>query len=262
MKHRIVSAIKQRWYSSVASKPPSLDVNYSQSDYVDFMKTEVFCYSPTYAKARVIVNGQKKLLDALNRSNVIIGMLHHGSWILIGGVIRHVLNLPYTVIASRRNFDVMSDIDRRYWENAHQFVAAYYGSHFFYSDQSPFRIIKWLNKRPAVLGVVLDVREYNQNYDESKIMFDNRQLFVQTGPAKLARMANVSIVPAGIHYNLSLKKHELEFYDAISPENILSDTVLTQSVFKSLESNYTQYEQQCFYDIKEVFSIPHVPSKM
>ena len=255
-----LSRVKHCWHCYASSTPPLLEQGYTQCDYVEFMKAEIFCYSPNYAKARVVVTGQDKFLSALSDSNVMIGMLHHGSWILIGGVIRHVLNLPYTVIASRRNFDIMSENDRQYWSHAHRLINAHYESQCFYTDQSPLRLIKWIKKRPAVLGVVFDVREYNQSYNESKITFDDRQLYVQTGPAKLARMTNVTIVPAAIHYDPLQKKHELEFFDALLPKNFTSDATLTQAVFSAIEPTYVAYDRQCFYDMPQLFSAPHIPN--
>ncbi|MEA3464448.1 MAG: hypothetical protein U9R29_00275 [Thermodesulfobacteriota bacterium] len=259
-KNSFISCVKHRWNSCLSATPPPLGNEYTQSEYVDFMKAEISRYSPSYTKARVTVKGEEKLLSAMEQSNVIIGMLHHGSWILIGGVIRHVLNLPYTVVASRRNFDVMSENDKQYWEYAHRLINTHYQSQCFYSDQAPFRVIRWLNKQPAALGVVFDVREYNQSYNESKIAFDDRQLYVQTGPAKLARMTNVTIVPAAIHYDQAQRKHELEFFDALSPVKFSSDVALTQAVFSALEPNYTTYERQRFYDMTELFSAPHIPN--
>ena len=91
-----ISTRGKRWlWSRVASSPPPLNKEYSRADYIQFMRSEVMLQSPAYARGRVRIHGLDNLLTALESSNVILGFLHHGSWLLIGGVIRHVLDLPH-----------------------------------------------------------------------------------------------------------------------------------------------------------------------
>ncbi len=249
-----------RWFwSQVASAPPPLNVQHSRAEYLQFMKAEILRQSPAYAKGRVCIHGLEHLLAALDKSNVILGLLHHGSWLLIGGVIRHVLNLPYAVIASRRNFDVMRGEEVRFWRYAHLVISAYYESPLFYSDQSQFKVLRWMKPKPRILGIALDVREYDQPHKESEITFAGNRLWVQTGPAKFARVSRSKIVPAGIHYDAVAKIHHLEFHEMIDPLHQSTDQETTQKVFTSLENNYTSYMQQGFGDLIKTFSVPHKP---
>ena len=103
------------------------------------------------------------------------------------------------------------------------------------------------------------MREYNQFHKESEISFADHRLWVQTGPAKLARVAKSKIVPAGIHYDPVGKIHHLEFYNMIDPTMQSSDVETTQKVFTALENNYTSFEQQGFGTLVKTFSIPHKP---
>ena len=255
---RTLSArINRRYNTWLASNPPPLPLEYTRSDYHDFMKTELMQYSPAYARGRVVVRGQNNLFKALEDSSVILGLLHHGSWILIGGVIRYVLGLPYSVIASRRNFDTMPSVEATYWENAQKFIAQYYGSELFFSDQPSIRLFRWLQKKAGILGVAFDVREADQFHNESEIQFGGQRLWVQSGPAKLARSSKSLIVPAGIHYVPEHKVHELIFYDAINPEDYASDFHVTQQLFTSLEAHYLSYSHQGFNDLIAMFSAPH-----
>ena len=247
------------WWARFNNSPPFLNQEYSRTDYTNFMKQEIFRLSPAYARGRVRIKGRKKLLSAIEQSNVIIGLLHLGSWILIGGVVRHVFGLPYTVIASRRNFAVMSDEDRSYWAKAHESIQSYYGEDFIFTDQSVFRTMSWFKRRPAVLGVAFDVREFDQALKESEIEFAGCRLWVQTGPARLAGLAKVLVVPASIHFKPESRMHELEFFDAIDPCRMESEQALIQAVFSALAPVYSANKLQGFFDLNENFSKPHEP---
>ena len=255
----ILVSIRRRW-GRLINPPPALSQDYSCADYNRFMKQELFRLTPSYTHNRVLVKGKDNLLSAIKKSNVMIGLLHHGSWILIGGVVRHVLKLPYTVIASRRNFAVLSEVDRIYWTRAHEYIQTYYGENFIFTDQSPFIAMSWLKRSIAVLGVAFDVREFDQAYTESKINFVGHQLWVQTGPARLAGLSKVLVVPASIHFKPECRMHELEFYDVIDPGQLNSAQALTQAVFSVLEPVYNAYKKQAFFDIIESFSLRHQPS--
>lgn len=247
----------RRWWSRLTSPtPPPLAVDHGRAEYVAFMKEEILRYTPAYARGRVEVRGQEKLLAALAQANVMVALLHHGSWILIGGVVRHALGIPYTVIASRRNFAVMSEEDADYWRQAHDVTQAYYGAEFIFTDQPPFRAIRWLKRRPAVLGVAFDVREFDQPHRESEIDFAGHRLWVQTGPARLAQLAKVLVVPATIHFDPRRRLHQLTFLDVLDPQAV-SDLELTQAVFSALAPAYLAHERQAFFDMPAVFSRPH-----
>jgi lauroyl/myristoyl acyltransferase len=248
----------QRYCNIFISKaPPPLSQDYNRADYLEFMKEELFRYSPAYARGRVLMHGQKNLFKALENSSVILGLLHHGSWILIGGVLRYVLGVPYTVVASRRNFAVMPQEEIRYWQKAHEFISRYYGAPLFFNDQSPIHLFRWLNRKSTVVGVAFDVRESGEAHKESEILFSGRRIWVQTSQAKLARLTKSVIIPAGIHYLPECKMHALEFYPAITPCDFASDVEVTQAVFTSLEKNYMSFENQGFNDLLNMFSIPH-----
>ncbi len=224
------------------------------------MKAELSLYSPAYVKGRVRYQGHEKLIGALTNDNVVLALLHHGSWILIGGVVRHVLGYPYTVIASRRNFAVMPEDEVRFWVKAHRLVEKFYTESLFYSDEPPKRILHWLKQRPAVLGVAFDVREYKQSHREYPITFAGQQIWMQVNPARIARLSDALIVPASIRYAVEDQVHRLEFYDAIDPKNFASDAAVTQAVFTALESGYMADYQQGFNDLLERFRVQRSPS--
>jgi hypothetical protein len=250
------------WFSShrltrSCPHPPPLAADHDRASYAAFMKEEMQLYSGAYAKKRVKVAGKHCILDASRHASIVLGLLHHGSWILIGGVLRHVLHLPYTVIASRRNFDVMPDDESAFWREKHKFIAGYYRAPLLYSDQSPREALAWLRKPGQVLGVAFDVREHEKSHRECQVEFAGHRLWAQISPARIARISRSLIVPASIHYSVESRQHELTFHDAIDPRQFGSDSDVVQKVYSTLESNYMQYPQQGFNDIVAMFGAPH-----
>jgi len=258
---RLFDRLLNAFSGMTAPDPPPLALSYTRADYSAFMKAELMQLTPLYARKRVRVSGRHHLYQGLRTGSVMLGMLHHGSWLLIGGVIRHRLHLPFNVIASRRNFDVMSNADLTYWSQAHQHLTDYYGTEPFYSDQSSYRVLSWLKGFRNVLGVALDVREYNQKHQEEPLEFLNETIWIQTAPARLARLAGVKIIPTLINYEPALGRHELRFYPAIDPERQQSDAQTTQAVLATLQSDYARYQKQAFFDLCQVFSTPHCPQE-
>jgi len=245
-----LSAVRQRLWPV----PPHLPERYTLTDYVRFMCEETFRYSARYARRLVVMHGQEHLLEAARKSGVMVAFLHYGSWILAGGAIAHRLGLPYTVIASRRNLEIMPVEEKRFWEGAHQRIGRLYGHPMFFTDQSPRGPIKWLGKSGHVLGVVLDVREHGQRYEEHPFQFLGHTVFMQCGPARLARIAGVPIVPASIEYRPGERRHHLRFDAAVFPDRDPRHT--TQQLLRVLEEQVARIPQQQFHDILAEFSRP------
>ncbi len=245
-----LAAVRQRLWPA----PPHLPENYTLNDYVRFMREETFQYSVRYARRLVVIHGREHLLEAARNGGAMVAFLHHGSWILAGGAIAHRLGLPYTVIASRRNLEIMTPEEKRFWEGAHQRISRLYGHPMFFTDQSPRQPIKWLKKKNHVLGVVLDVREQGQRVEEHPFQFLGHTIFMQSGPARLARIAGVPIVPAGIQYRPRQRCHHLYFDAPVFPDGNPQHT--TQHLLRVLEKHVARAPQQQFHDIIAEFSRP------
>ncbi|MDD2558033.1 MAG: hypothetical protein RBR43_06995 [Desulfuromonadaceae bacterium] len=251
--------IKRRLNALIAPAPPELKPDYTAAEYQHFMKQELLRATPAYARGRMVVRGYaQNLLPALEQSSVVLGFLHHGSWILIGGAMRYLFDVPYTVIASRRNLPLMGTDEAEYWQHIHKIMADYYGTEIFYTDQTPRKILNWLKRTGSVLGVALDVREHEQYPTEHEILFNGGTLWVQTGPAKLARVSRSVIVPCSICYVAEHRVHELTFHAPVEPLQHQSDAQVTQHVFSALEHAYIDYPRQEFHDLMGVFSHPYV----
>jgi lauroyl/myristoyl acyltransferase len=241
--------------------PPELAESYTLADYGRFMREETFHFSARYARRLVVMHGHEHLLKAARNSGAIVAFLHYGSWILAGGAIAHRLGLPYTVIASRRNLEIIpqeAQEEKRFWEGVHQRVSRLYGHPLFFTDQSPRQPIKWLKKNGHVLGVVLDVREPGQQIEEHPFQFLGHTIFMQSGPARLARIAGVPIVPATIQYRPRERRHHLYFDAPVFPNGNSQHT--TQQVLQALEKYVARAPQQQFYDIIIEFGQQGVPA--
>ena len=245
-----VKALRQRLWP----EPPELPELYTLADYGHFMREETFHYSARYARRLVVIHGREHLLEATRNGGAMVAFLHYGSWILAGGAIAHRLHLPYTVIASRRNLEVDTPEEKRFWEGVHQRVSSLYGHPMFFTDQSPRQPIKWLKKNSHVLGVVLDVREHGQRYEEYPFEFLGHTIFMQTGPARLARIAGVPILPASIEYRPRQGCHHLYLDTAVSADGNPKHT--TQHLLRVLEKHVARAPKQQFYDIVAEFARP------
>lgn len=245
-----ISAVYQRLFPS----PPLLSEEYTLVDFARFMREETFCYSRRYTRRLVVLHGQEHLLKAAGNSGVMVNLLHYGSWILAGGSIVHKLGLPYTVIASRRNLEIMVPEEREFWKGVHQRGHHLYGHPLFYTDQSPRLPIRWLKTTGNVLGVVLDVREHNQKYEEYPFQFLDHTLFMQYGPARIACIANVPMIPTTIQYQPKEQRHHLYFDAPVFPNG--NPQYMTQQVLQAMEKYFISAPEQQFYDIVTEFRQP------
>ncbi len=247
------SALRQRLFPM----PPMLPERYSLVDFGRFMRDETFLYSPRYAHRFVVVHGQENLVDLARNSGVMVNFLHYGSWTLAGGSITHGLGLPYTVIASRRNLEITTPEEKNFWSGVHQRLYQLYTNPLFFTDQSPRLPLNWLKSTGHVLGVVLDVREYNQKYKEHPFQFLGHTLYMQSGPARLACIAQVPMVPATIQYHPKERCHHLFFDSPVFPNG--DPQQMTQQLLQSLEMHLIEVPEQQFYDIIAEFSRPAIP---
>ena len=181
-------------------------------------------------------------------------MLHHGSWILAGGAVVHQLRLPYTVVASRRSLDDEPDAVRAFWLGVHQRGADLYAQRLLYSDEPALGAVRWLQQQGQVLGVVLDVRDGGKPTPEQAFNFCNTKVFLQTGPAKLARIAKASVVPMVTVYDPVRAIHDVHFLPAVASG--MSDAATTQAALGAMEPLFAVSQQQAFYDILEVCGKP------
>lgn len=239
--------------------PPDLPRGFTAADFNRFMREETFIYSPRYAKQRVVIhNGD--MLRELARDHgrgIILPFLHYGSFFLIGGAVRHQLGITYSAIASRRNLrlELVTEEQKAFWEGVHARGEALYGNSMFYTDEPPNRLMRWLKTPGNTLGIVMDVREPGQAIEEHALTLLGKTVYMQTGPARVACLAQAPMVPTTIRYDAREKRHHLYFSAPVMPND---DPVgMTQAVLNALEPALIEAPEQQFYDICSTFSTPH-----
>ena len=234
--------------------PPNLPENFTMAEFGRFMKEETFLYSAGYARGRVVVHGRENLLDAAGQTGAVAAFMHYGSFFLIGGAIRAQLGLPYTAIASRRNLEIAPEPDKKFWYGVHGRSGRLYSRPLFYTDESPRLPLSWLEQPGNVLGIVLDVREHGQKYRENTYDFLGRKIYLQSGPARLACIAGVPIVPVTICYCQKERRHHLFFDKPVLPDR--DPVAMTQRLLDVLGARVMLAPEQQFYDIASILSQP------
>lgn len=250
VRQRVVARIR-----NIRLAPPELPLEYTQADFARFMREETFCYSKRYARKFVVIHGGEHLTAATQQGGAILACLHYGSFFLSGGAIAHQLKLPYTAVVTSRNFQVLSEQEAAFWRGVHHRAEKLYGRRLFSTGESSRTLLKWLKPTGRLLGVVLDVREYGQKLKEHPFVFLGHPIFMQSGPARLACLANVPMVPMTIQYNRAEQRHHLYFDAPIPPRD---DPVgMTQQALAALEKHVAAAPQQQFQDIVTGFAAPH-----
>ncbi len=243
-----------RMFRRVLHLPPALQENCTMAEFGNFMKQETFIHSEGYALRRVIIHGRENLLHAAKETGAMAAFMHYGSFFLTGVAVRVQLELAYTAIASRRNLEIAPEPDKKFWYGVHKRSSKLYSRTLFYTDESPRLPLSWLKQKGNVLGIVLDVREHGQKYREDAYDFLGRKIYLQSGPARLACIAGVPIVPVTICYCQKERRHHLFFDTPVLPDR--DPVTMTQRLLDVLGARVMPVPEQQFYDIASVLSQP------
>jgi len=227
------------------AKPPALAAGYSRADFKAFTSSETYLFSSAYATQRVDIEGVEKVKAILGKKPAIIAFMHHGSFFLIGGALSHQLACNYSALVSTRNFSLINQEGQDFWRGVHRRSAELYGNDLFYSDDSARKLVRWLTNK-NLLGIVLDVREAGLSRNESAFDMFGEELYFQTGPARLARIAKVDIIPVTMTYQPEKKRHRLLISAPVSP--VGTDQEITQQLLSAIEPSLQEARNQEFYD--------------
>ena len=212
------------------------------------MRDEFDNYSPTYAKENVKIIGGSKLVQ--DQGGVLL-FLHFGSFFLSGLSLIHKMGLSYTVIASRRNFKVMVTQERKFWEVAHAKMNNLYSRKMFLTDESNINEMICYLKKGGFIGAALDVAEIDQKHKFHPFKFLYNQIYLQTGPARLARIANVPIYGMSIAYDQNHKVHTLKI-SGPHDQNKVEESI--QKLLSEMEQVVSQRMNQLFHDVFRLFN--------
>lgn len=232
--------------------PPNLSRDYNQTDFYWFMRNEIFRFSKIYAIKNVDITNGELLTDTFKRSGAVLGFIHYGSFFLPGGAVVHKLGLRYKLMVSRRFLvpEITPEPDIPYWKMVHRISGRLYKSGIFYNDVSPKGYIRWL-RDGGLLGAALDVWEAGQIYKNAHFSFMKHKIFMQYGPAHLAQISKVPLIPMSIQYDLVSRKHNLVFYDPI--HEIENPVDATQTALSHLEKHPLKEPMQLYHDIIATF---------
>ena len=240
-----------------ADRPPPLAMPFDLAAYRQFMCDETFLYRASYIQNRVDIEGAAHYKAALSKGSVIVVFVHHGSWLLMNGALHHLCGgAPITSIASRRNLEFCTPEEKEFWLGVHKRSAESCNAPvIFYTDQNPIASVRWLKDPHHVLTVALDVREPAADKPESQFEFMGQNIYLQTGPAKLAQMTGACVVPAAIEYNAETQRHRLCLYPAIEPSGCTPEE-LTQAALNHIGPHVMQTPDQQFYDLLGALQTP------
>lgn len=248
------------WLNKLLASPPYLPESYNASDYARFMREETFLYSPQYAKRAVVIHNGQMLGEITKHRGAILAPLHYGSFFLSSGAIVHQLKLPCTPIVTSRNLTVLPAEEEAFWRGVHQRSAKLYRQELFHAGITPPReIVRYLAVPHNLLLAMLDVREAGGTAKEFPFSFLQRQIYLQTGPARLACLAGVPLVPMCIQYNQEERLHHLHFGSPVWP--VTPPIEMTQQALTQLEPYVVGRPQQFFHDLINVFSLPSAPKE-
>ncbi|MEI7682554.1 MAG: hypothetical protein WCK07_24385, partial [Betaproteobacteria bacterium] len=196
-----------------------------------------------------------KLAEITRQRGAILAPLHYGSFFLSSGAIVHQLNLRCTPIVTSRNLSVLPADEEAFWRGVHRRSEKLYQQPLFHSGITPPReLVRYLTEPHNLLLAMLDVREANGKAKEFPFVFLRQQIYLQTGPARLARLAGVPLVPTCIQYNQHERRHHMHFGSPVEPDK--TPVEMTQQAITQLEQYVGGLPQQLFHDLANIFSSP------
>ena len=213
------------------------------------LRNELLGLSKSQAREKIIIHGwnQKNEKD---QGGVFL-FLHFGNFFLSGVGLGTLLGLEYTAIASTLNFKHMDQNEEDFWRKVHKLANKTYSRDMFLSHEPNSKeIISFLNKG-NFLGAALDVTESGQKHKLHPYQFLNNEIMLQTGPARLARMAKVPLYGMIIVYDEDQDKHQLHLTGPYSSKEIENST---QQILRFMEPFVEKNTDQLFHDLFHLFS--------
>jgi len=235
-----------------APHPPALATPFGTAQYIEFMKAESFLLSPSYARRRVRIHGVEHLRATRERGGL-LAALHIGSFFLSGGALVHQLGLPYTCVASRHNLRFTPGNEADFWLGVHQRSESLYGTPMFYTDESVRKSLSWLEEN-KYLGVAIDVRENGIRNKEDRFSFLGQDIYVHTGPGRLARISGRPMLPMTILFDSRRRVHDLHIG---APVLAATPHACIQQTLDQMAPLVVTAQQQFFHDLLGMFATPH-----
>lgn len=231
--------------------PPPLAVPHDAAGFMRFMREETFLFSPGYARSNIVVHGAEHLRAG---AGGVLAFLHAGSFFLPGGAIVHQAGLPFTLIASRHNRDLLPPEEAAFWRGVHERSSRLFGSPLFFSDEPPQRMLRWL-REGGYLGAALDVREVDRRQTSGGFDFCGSKLFLHMGAGRLAVLSGKPLHAMSIVFDPQRRRHDLHIGPPLMGG---SAETLIHGALEHLAPSVTSAPEQLFHDLFGIFSQPHV----
>jgi hypothetical protein len=216
--------------------------------FSDFMRKEIDTYSHAYATEKVLIHGSSNLDK---KKGGVILFIHFGSFFLSGLSLINKVGIRYTAIASRRNFLLMDVEEKRRWEKTHDVINKLYSRKLFLTDHNSSKeIIKFI-KEGGFLGAAIDVAEHGQLHKFEPFEFLQNSIYLQTSPARIAKISNVPLYGMTIVYDEKKAIHDLYLTGPFDANDFIAST---QMILKKMEIHVRDKTNQLFHDIFRLFS--------
>lgn len=185
--------------------------------------------------------------------------IHFGNFFLSGVALKSILNINYTAIASTANFKNMPRDESDYWQKIHQIANKSYSREMFLTNKSTTKEMVSYLQDGNFLGAAIDVAEQGKKHKFHPFKFLDNEIMLQTGPARLARIAKVPLYGMIIVYDSKAQRHRLRITGPYSNENIENST---QLILKEMEPIVKNNIDQLFHNLFHLFRLAQLKDYM
>lgn len=222
--------------------------------FASIMKNELSYLSRDYADKKVFISNKAEISCESSSRGGVFAFLHFGNFFLSGAALCQKLKINYTAVASLVNMQFMKDEEISFWRDVHEKAGNCYSEKLFFTSNYPKKMINWL-LAGNYLGVAMDVAEEGKNNKRTEFEFLGKKVFLQTSPARLARITKKPLFPMNILYCPLSRKHKLFLGKPV----IVHDEVdASKAIVEEIEKAVKGREYQFFHDIHKTF---HEPSR-
>ena len=224
--------------------------NMDKISFNKFFLKELPLLSRNYAQERVIL--KPNTFEKINsRRGGVFLFLHFGNFFLSGAALVAKLKLNYTAIASTKNFVNMPENEVVFWKHIHNLANQTYSRDMFLSHEKNSKEMVNFLREGNFLGAAIDVAEVGSRHRFAPFQLLNNTIYLQSGPARLAKLVKVPIYGMSIVYDDIKKLHQLRI---TGPHDSQNPKIAIQQILKEMESDIRTNMSQLFHDIFSLFS--------
>jgi predicted O-methyltransferase YrrM len=214
------------------------------------LREELLNLSKPHICKQVIID--EKIPKGWKENGGVLLFIHFGNFFLSGVALKTILNINYTAIASTENFQHMPRTEANFWQKVHNTANKLYSREMFLTNKFKSKEIVSYLQNGNFVGAAIDVAEHGRKHKFHPFKLLHNEIMLQTGPARLARIAKVPLYGMIIVYDSKAQKHRLRITGPYSNENIENST---QMILKDMEPTVKNNIDQLFHDVFHLFSL-------